>query len=254
MHICPRCGTSFQRARYSHRVYCSITCAAKAREARRHAHQRARSCERCDAPRARGALCNRHRLRRRMGIPDCDVRGCQKTGRREDRLCVLHRPQPAPPSRSCRVCGQAIAARRQYCAACLPPTYGYTPRPATPRPCAGCGIEIVKRCGRRDRSFCEPCRIIQYRAVHDAAKARRRAQMTDTRSEPVQRMRVFDRDQWCCRLCGDPVDRSARVPNHHAPTLDHIVPLSAGGAHTYANIQTAHFICNSLRGARPIAA
>lgn len=30
-------------------------------------------------------------------------------------------------------------------------------------------------------------------------------------------------------------------------TLDHIIPLAAGGAHTYANVQLAHFLCNSRK-------
>ena len=38
-------------------------------------------------------------------------------------------------------------------------------------------------------------------------------------------------------------------PHPHSATLDHIVPLAAGGAHSYANVQCAHFICNSVKGA-----
>lgn len=34
-------------------------------------------------------------------------------------------------------------------------------------------------------------------------------------------------------------------PNY--PTLDHIVPLSKGGSHTWENIQLAHHICNSIK-------
>jgi 5-methylcytosine-specific restriction endonuclease McrA len=32
-----------------------------------------------------------------------------------------------------------------------------------------------------------------------------------------------------------------------APTLDHLVPVSAGGVHTRANVATAHFRCNIQR-------
>jgi 5-methylcytosine-specific restriction endonuclease McrA len=60
---------------------------------------------------------------------------------------------------------------------------------------------------------------------------------------------VFERDGWLCRLCLLPVDREATVPADFAPTVDHILPLSLGGAHAYPNVQCAHFICNSRKSA-----
>ncbi len=63
----------------------------------------------------------------------------------------------------------------------------------------------------------------------------------------AQRLAVFERDAWTCRLCGFPVSRGAQVPDLEAPTIDHIVPLAAGGAHAPSNWQTAHFWCNSYK-------
>jgi 5-methylcytosine-specific restriction endonuclease McrA len=40
------------------------------------------------------------------------------------------------------------------------------------------------------------------------------------------------------------------VPHPKAPTIDHIIPLSAGGDDTKANVRLAHFLCNSRRGNR----
>lgn len=56
------------------------------------------------------------------------------------------------------------------------------------------------------------------------------------------------RDSFKCGLCGEPVDMTLAVPDRHAPTLDHIIPLSRGGEHTPDNVQLAHFICNSGKG------
>jgi 5-methylcytosine-specific restriction endonuclease McrA len=42
------------------------------------------------------------------------------------------------------------------------------------------------------------------------------------------------------------------LPYQHleAPTVDHIVPLDAGGDDTRANVQLAHRRCNSQKGNR----
>jgi 5-methylcytosine-specific restriction endonuclease McrA len=60
--------------------------------------------------------------------------------------------------------------------------------------------------------------------------------------EPVNRLRVFERDRWICGLCGEPVDREDA-------SLDHVVPMSRGGAHSYANTQCSHLLCNIRKGA-----
>ena len=56
------------------------------------------------------------------------------------------------------------------------------------------------------------------------------------------------RDLGICQICGDPVD-DTDITNGHIgrmyPTLDHIVPLSKGGAHTWDNVQLAHMHCNA---------
>jgi len=60
--------------------------------------------------------------------------------------------------------------------------------------------------------------------------------------------RLRKRDNDICQICGKPVD-DTDIENGHAhslyPTLDHIIPLSKGGSHTWANVQLAHMGCNS---------
>jgi 5-methylcytosine-specific restriction endonuclease McrA len=63
--------------------------------------------------------------------------------------------------------------------------------------------------------------------------------------EPVNRIKVFDRDGWKCQICGKSAPRkwlNTHRPN--APELDHRKPISKGGGHTYANTQCAHRSCN----------
>jgi 5-methylcytosine-specific restriction endonuclease McrA len=35
-----------------------------------------------------------------------------------------------------------------------------------------------------------------------------------------------------------------------APTVDHIIPVSRAGTHTWDNVQLAHALCNSMKSAR----
>lgn len=76
---------------------------------------------------------------------------------------------------------------------------------------------------------------------------RRRVYMT---GEKINRLEVYERDQWVCQLCGEDVNKELRFPMVWAATLDHIIPLCLGGTHTYDNVQLAHAYCNYAKGAQ----
>jgi 5-methylcytosine-specific restriction endonuclease McrA len=67
--------------------------------------------------------------------------------------------------------------------------------------------------------------------------------------EIFDRIEIFERDQWCCYLCGLPVDRAASAFDPLSPTVDHVIPLSQQGEHSRANTRCAHFGCNSAKQA-----
>lgn len=69
-------------------------------------------------------------------------------------------------------------------------------------------------------------------------------------AEKVDAALVFERDGFTCQLCGDPLDMTATKRAPLSPSIDHIVPLTRGGAHTYANVQAAHLYCNVSKGNR----
>lgn len=64
--------------------------------------------------------------------------------------------------------------------------------------------------------------------------------------EPVDHLKVFDRDGGICRICGRACERAETKSWH----IDHIIPLAKGGAHAYANVQLAHARCNIVKSAK----
>lgn len=67
----------------------------------------------------------------------------------------------------------------------------------------------------------------------------------------LNKLRVRDKD--ICQICGELVDDKDFIGKHigkRYPTLDHIIPLSKGGTHSWRNIQLAHMGCNSRKGVK----
>lgn len=82
------------------------------------------------------------------------------------------------------------------------------------------------------------------------ADARRALVRGATEAEQIVRTVVFDRDNWTCGLCNEPIDAGLAFPDRWSASIDHIVPLALGGTHTLANLQAAHLTCNASKGAR----
>ena len=59
---------------------------------------------------------------------------------------------------------------------------------------------------------------------------------------------LIKRDKGICQICGAPTNEDDLINGHIGrmyPTLDHIIPLSKGGTHTWDNVQLAHMACNA---------
>jgi len=119
--------------------------------------------------------------------------------------------------------------------------------------CSACGNEFDRRDRPKFTRTCsEECAREQVKQRND--DHRHRARKHGVTYEPVNVRRVFERDGYRCHICGRKTDRKAYesrtwnnyVPNHRYPTLDHVVPLSKGGGHTYANTACACWKCNCI--------
>lgn len=69
----------------------------------------------------------------------------------------------------------------------------------------------------------------------------RRARIMSAYVESVDPKVVFSRDGGVCQICLTVIDSTS----WH---IDHIVPLIAGGEHSYANTQLTHANCNLRKG------
>lgn len=99
-----------------------------------------------------------------------------------------------------------------------------------------------------------------YREAHQGegraskSRARRMTRASGAGYDPsVTLKRLIERDGLTCYICGvecsrdDKTERGGVGPTY--PTLDHVIPLSKGGSHTWDNVKIACHRCNSLKGA-----
>lgn len=85
---------------------------------------------------------------------------------------------------------------------------------------------------------------IEAQRRRNAEKTRRRlAVVNATATERVDYAVIVQAANGICAICDEPV--------HDGPAhIDHIVPLSKGGTHTYNNLQFTHARCNLVKGAK----
>lgn len=153
---------------------------------------------------------------------------------------------PKPPKPSCSHCGRQALAGSTFCW-----DHHQTAQNIVNLEylnCAHCGSLFVRNVNRQTKVFCSK-RCSMLATQHDRS-ARRRVRAKAAYRERVISRRVFDRDGWLCHLCGGGIDPLVKNPDRLAATVDHVVPLSQGGEHSYANVRAAHRTCNTSKGDR----
>lgn len=105
--------------------------------------------------------------------------------------------------------------------------------------CRYCGTGIGGR-----RQACDDCKRKNQAVARRRLKRRRAARKRGVAHECYSLAEIALRDSERCGLCGRKVDMRKAVPHPKSPTIDHILPLAAGGDDTRANVQLAHFECN----------
>lgn len=164
-------------------------------------------------------------------------------------------PKIEPPLPPCSICAVRPVERRRasYCGAdCreIARQIAVDRARGTQRgtfTCRHCDTQFERVYGVKRRTFCsDKCAQKHHKSVR---KAMTRAPSDGRKVEKVTPLRVFKRDGWRCHICGgqtDPALRGTCEPD--APELEHIIPLSKGGDHSYANTACAHRRCNQEKG------
>jgi len=144
--------------------------------------------------------------------------------------------------------------------------------------CQHCGVTFTYShygSAGRPRKHCSPeCRIAWRDARQETKESRRayreRVKGTDKylarrriekakyrhhrreriKGESIDPVEVFSRDKWRCQICGTRITKSIGDNRPREATLDHIVPIAAGGTHSWGNVQSACRQCNSVKGAK----
>ena len=168
------------------------------------------------------------------------------------------------PVRTCVACGGPVRIPRRgamgnFCSGYCRSVAAQTAKTGHSRTCATCGSEYIKEYGKAGwRKYCSAsCKQeairIQGLPHGNNNNHTRRARMRGAIYESVNPLKVFARAKWRCEICGVSTPKRLRGTRHdRAPEIDHILPLSQGGPHTYTNVQCTCRLCNNKKGSRAI--
>lgn len=115
-------------------------------------------------------------------------------------------------------------------------------------PCRVCGNPVGYSLGR-PRIYCSTeCsrQTAEFKDARRASKAKRKALKRGANGgQHIDPLKVFAAAGWKCQICNKQTPQRLRGTHHkRAPELDHVVAVSNGGAHTWANVQCACRECN----------
>lgn len=245
--VCCRCSTPFDGA--PARKYCGDSC-AKAAKAVRDAATKATACGRCGRQkRTRNPICLQCKAAARRTMVPCLRCGRDfwpwVGGKHARKYCCRAVATPKPVTeRPGKASAKEQAERRRQTARAW-----YEQNRARKIATASAyrrraRVEVE---GYRDRERAHgkawECRHPEKAKAHRrATRMKRRARLRASYVEHVDAEVVFQRDGGVCGICRQPVDHAS---NWH---VDHVIPLSKGGAHAYANVQLAHGRCNERKG------
>jgi 5-methylcytosine-specific restriction endonuclease McrA len=112
--------------------------------------------------------------------------------------------------------------------------------PIVTHACKECNVIFE---GTMKRRFCtQLCSDGYHRRIR---KKKERARMRILKVDNVDPIKVFEKHNWHCAKCGIYTPRHLKgKQKDNSPELDHIIPLSRNGEHSYVNVQLLCRQCN----------
>ena len=160
----------------------------------------------------------------------------------------IHGPTEPPKVSICGFCCKVVPGTKKWCSGpCM--RYGSksweTSSPLDIGECLRCGKPYCRRFKHANNGMCSA--ECTKRAHKAAEKRRRRVARRNGQSERYTTREIADRDGWRCHLCGKKVPDRPYKARDADPTVDHLVPVSAGGDDVRSNVALAHNLCNMRR-------
>ena len=202
-------------------------------------------------------------------LPTVVCKGCRNEFRPRKKIystycsrdCAFQHKASAPYSRvhiaTCKGCLSLFVSRRirVYCSEECQPGSKWQSKLPKVKACRLCNSEYAPTSsGGSPSDYCSAaCRDTASAAQKRIEKAKRQARLAAVTIENVDPFVVFARDKWRCRICARGTPRAKRGSyDDDAPELDHIIPISKGGEHSYRNTQCACRACNIAKADRPM--
>lgn len=117
--------------------------------------------------------------------------------------------------------------------------------------CEVCGKEYI---GSKKSKYCsDKCKnkILWY---NNKLKRERHIKNNGLIDKDITLAKLYERDKGICYLCGCECDYSDFEVSNDIfkvgktyPSIEHIIPISKGGTHSWDNIKLAHISCNSKK-------
>lgn len=185
----------------------------------------------------------------------CSEKCKQRVGNRRQNRRRLPLRDLHPQERACIGCGtQFIPKRRDqvYC-----PDNWCAQRAYRARKRAGEPLRQVKQqlqcqeCGAEFTAFKSNARWCSSQCKNrNTTRVMSRRRTGALPRMPYTDREIFERDGWRCHLCGKKVKKDVPRTDLDGATIDHIIPISLGGADEPSNVATAHWRCNHAKKAR----
>lgn len=256
VETCAQCGSQFE-SRMASRLYCTKACGRRA-----SAERQTKPCAKTGCTRTAKArsLCSTHYNRTLSNRHKKQAIACARCGK------VVHKePSKRYPLRFCGdKCKDAYRSeqarkRRTQIEPFKPQPLWHTAHRAYQKPkqarrvfvstqCLICGAMFLDLYG--SKACGDECQRKHHRAVAREHEHRRRARKVAAFVAPVYRQRIFERDNFTCQLCLQPMAMDKPAPHPQSPSIDHVIALANGGTHEPSNVQAAHWLCNAFKGDR----